>query len=108
MSYCRWSTPIPELTPDVDVSFEKIMELMMDGYEAYVKYKDDNGIVTSDAYVYESTYGGFVCHWTSKKQNETVSFDTAREMAEYLTQEKEKGMLVPQLAIDALLKKQNG
>jgi len=103
MSYCRWSSPVPELTPDVDLSFDKTMELMKQGYEVYKKYKEDNGVINSDAYVYESIYGGFVCHWTKDAQNEDISFDTAQEMAEYLMKELKRGMHIPQVAIDALL-----
>jgi len=102
MSYCRLSDPVPELTPDVDLSFEKTMELMAQGYEVYKQYKVDNGVVNSDAYVWESECGGFVCDWAKSTGNTTASFDTAREMAEYLTEKKEKGFNIPQLAIDAL------
>lgn len=102
MSYCRLSDPVPELTPDVDLSFEKTMELMKQGYEVYKKYKVDNGVVNSDAYVWESECGGFVCDWAKSTGNTTASFDTAREMALYLTEMKAKGFHIPQLAIDAL------
>lgn len=102
MSYCRLSDPVPELTPDVDLSFEKTMELMAQGYEVYKKYKEDNGVVNSDAYVWASCYGGFVCDWAKSTGNTTVSFDSALEMAEYLTEMKAKGFHIPQLAIDAL------
>ena len=101
MSYCRLSDPVPELTPDVDLSFEKTMELLKQGYPVYKKYKEDNGVVNSDAYVYESIYGGFVCDWAKSTANRTASFDTARELAEYLTQMKAVGFKIPQLALDA-------
>ena len=108
MSYCRLSSPVPELTPDVDLSFEKIMELMKQGYKAYEKYKNDNGVINSDAYVWESCYGGFVCDWAKSTGNTTASFDTAREMAEYLTEMKTQGFHIPQSAIDALLEELKG
>jgi len=102
MSYCRLSDPVPELTPDVDLSFEKTMELMAQGYEVYKQYKLDNGVVNSDAYVWESECGGFVCDWAKSTGNTTASFDSALEMAEYLTDMKANGFHIPQLAIDAL------
>jgi len=102
MSYCRLSDPVPELTPEVDLSFEKTMELIAQGYEVYKKYKEDNGVINSDAYVWESCHGGFVCDWAKSTGNTTASFDSAIEMAEYLTEMKAKGFNIPQLAIDAL------
>ena len=52
MSYCRWSSPVPELTPDVDLSFEKMMEIYeKSGYDGWKKYLDVNEVITSDAYV---------------------------------------------------------
>ena len=107
MSYCRLSSPVPELTPDVDLSFEKIMELMKQGgYTAYEKYKNDNGVITSDAYVYESCYGGFMCHWSKHANREDVSTDTPGEMAEILIEAVKGGVRVPQSAIDALLEEE--
>lgn len=104
MSYCRWSSPVPELTPDVDVSIKKILEVYgLTGVDGWTRYIRDNGVITSDAYVYESVYGGFVCHWKKDAQNEDITFDTAQEMAEYLIEELKRGMRIPQYAIDALL-----
>ena len=105
MSYCRWSCPIPELTPDVDLSFDKIMELYTDGgYELWAKYLEDNKVIMSDVYVYEAETG-FVCQWSNRTdaEIEDVSFDTQEEMAEYLTEMQKKGMRVPESAIQALL-----
>lgn len=105
MSYCRWSTPVPELTPDVDVSFDKVFELYeAGGYELWEKYQEDNKVIRSDAYVYEDETG-FICQW-SKRVDEEIQderFDTAEEMAEYLTEMREKGLRVPEYAIQMLL-----
>ena len=116
MSYCRWSTPIPELTPDVDLSWEKMMEVCPDGgYELWAKYMEDNNVVMSDAYVYESEIG-FVCHWANRFDEENATnqlanaqsnvegmwCETATEMAEYLTKMREQGFRVPESAIQAL------
>jgi len=39
MSYCRWSTPIPEMTHDVDLSSDKMMEICSGGfYGLWTKY----------------------------------------------------------------------
>jgi hypothetical protein len=48
--------------------------------------------------VYASN-GGFLCHWCG---GENFWCSTAKEMAEYLTQQKASGKLVPQSAIDDL------
>jgi len=105
MSYCRWSTPIPELTPDVDVSFDKEMELWLaGGYELWAKYLKDNKVIMSDAYVYEADIG-FMCHWSNRvdEESQNKSFDTAKEMAEYLVEMREKGLHVPEDAIQMLI-----
>ena len=105
MSYCRWSTPIPELTPDVDLSWEKMMEICPDGrYELWAKYMEDNNVIMSDAYVYE-TQIGFVCHWANRfdEEVEGILCETSLEMAEYLTEMREKGFHVPESAIQALI-----
>jgi len=102
MSYCRWSTPIPELTPDVDVSFDKMMELYeKGGYKLWAKHLEDNKVIRSDAYVYEAETG-FVCHWVYEEiQDER--FDTPEEMAEYLIEMRDKGLHVPKDAIQMLI-----
>jgi len=105
MSYCRWSTPIPELTPDVDLSWEKMMEVCPDGgYELWAKYMEDNNVIMSDAYVYENQIG-FVCHWVNRFDEEVEGFlcETSLEMAEYLTEMRKKGFRVPESAIQALI-----
>ena len=105
MSYCRWSTPIPELTPDVDLSWEKMMEVCPDGgYELWAKYMEDNNVIMSDAYVYE-TQIGFVCHWANRfdEEVEGILCETSLEMAEYLTEMRKKGFRVPESAIQALI-----
>ena len=110
MSYCRWSTPIPELTPDVDVSFDKMMELYeAGGYKLWAKYQEDNKVIRSDAYVYESETG-FVCYWSNRVDEEIQDerFNTAEEMAEYLTEMREKGLRVPKDAIQMLVEEANG
>jgi hypothetical protein len=102
MSYCRWSTPIPELTPDVDLSWKKMMEIYSDGgYELWAKYMEDNNVIMSDAYVYE-TQIGFVCHWVGEEE-EDFWCETPGEMAEYLTEMREKGFRVPESAIQSLI-----
>lgn len=104
MSYCRWSCVVPELSPDVDFSIEKLMGLYKDGgYGTYKNYLNDSGAVFSEAYVYESIYGGFVCHWIGKEDDYT---ETAGEMAEILIAAVKKGKRVPQSAIDALLEEE--
>jgi len=107
MSYCRWSTPVPELTPDVDVSFDKMMELYeAGGYKLWAKYLEDNEVIRSDAYVYEAETG-FVCHWVDEEiQDER--FDTPGEMAEYLIEMRDKGLHVPKDAIQMLVEEAKG
>lgn len=99
MSYCRFSTPIPELSPDVDLSMNKMLELLSGGYSVWKAYLKNNDVKTSDFYVYESCYGGYQCHCAKK---EDVWFETPSEMADYLQECKNNGELVPQSAIDAL------
>jgi hypothetical protein len=103
MSYCRWSSVIPELSPNVDCSVKKMLDLIIyqdGGYAAYRKYLEDNGAVYSDAYVYEGCYGGFICHWKEEKSDST---ETAGEMAEILIAAVKRGKRVPQSVIAALL-----
>ena len=103
MSYCRWSSVIPELSPNVDCSVKKMLDLIIyedGGYAAYRKYLEDNDAVCSDAYVYEDYYDGFVCHW---KDENTVITENAGEMAEILISAVKRGKRVPQSAINALL-----
>ena len=110
MSYCRWSTPIPELTPDVDVSFDKMMELYeAGGYKLWAKYLEDNKVIRSDAYVYE-VETGFVCHWCDPANEEIEDewFDTPGEMAEYLIEMRKKGFRVPEDAIQMLVEEADG
>ena len=105
MSYCRWSTPIPELTPDVDLSSDKMMEICSGGfYGLWTKYMEDNNVIMSDAYVYENQIG-FVCHWVNRFDEKVEGFlcETATEMAEYLTEMRKKGFRVPESAIQALI-----
>ena len=104
MSYCRWSTPIPELTPYVDVSFDKMMELYeAGGYKLWAKYLKDNEVIRSDAYVYEAETG-FICHWCDTEMVVADErFDTPGEMAEYLIEMRKKGFRVPKDAIQMLL-----
>ena len=105
MSYCRWSSPVPELTPDVDLSFEKMMEIYeKSGYDGWKKYLDVNEVITSDAYVYEDCYNSFVCHW--KDNEEDISLGTAEEMAQYLIEKRSMGKIVPESAIQALLEEE--
>ena len=106
MSYCRWSSVIPELSPNVDCSIKKMLNLIIykdGGYDAYRKYLEDNGAVYSEAYVYESVYGGFVCQW---QEEEDVHTETAGEMAEILIAAVKRGKRVPQSAIDALIEEE--
>lgn len=104
-SYCRWEDAVQELTPDVDVSIKKIEEIYkLGGADGWAQYVKDNGVIMSDAFVYRSPYGdGFVCEWNVDHPNENIKVDTAQEMAEYLTEELERGMRIPQFAIDLLL-----
>ena len=102
MSYCRWSCPVPELTPDVDVSTEKMLEIYNKGggFGDWTQYLADNDVVLSDAYVYESE-NGFVCHWRGEGDSDLAV--TAQEMAEVLIDGVKRGKRVPQSAIEMLL-----
>ena len=103
MSYCRWNSVIPELSPNVDCSVKKMLDLIIyqdGGIDVYRKYLEDNGAVYSDAHVYEGCYGGFICHWKEEEDDHT---ETAGEMAEILIAAVKRGKRVPQSAIDALL-----
>jgi len=102
MSYCRWSCPVPELTPDVDVSAEKMMEICSKGggFNDWLQYLQDNDVVLSDAYVYEAE-GGFVCHWRGEGDPDWAV--SAQEMAQVLTEAVNRGKRVPQSAIEMLL-----
>jgi hypothetical protein len=93
------------MTPDVDLSWEKMMEICPDGsYELWAKYMEDNNVIMSDAYVYENQIG-FVCHWVNRFDEKVEGFlcDTPGEMVEYLTEMREKGFRVPESAIQALI-----
>jgi hypothetical protein len=93
------------MTPDVDLSWEKMMEICPDGgYGLWAKYMEDNNVIMSDAYVYENQIG-FVCHWVNRFDEEVDGFlcDTPGEMVEYLTEMREKGFRVPESAIQALI-----
>lgn len=102
MSYCRWSCPVPELTPDVDVSTEKMLEIYSKegNFGDWMQYLEDNDVVLSDAYVYEAE-GGFVCHWRGEGDPDWAV--TAQEMAEVLIDGVKHGKRVPQSAIEMLL-----
>ena len=105
MSYCRWSCPVPELTPDVDTSWEKMLQLItVGGYYAWSEYLKENGVVTSDAYVYEGECG-FVCHWRGEGDPDWAV--SAQEMAEVLIDGVKRGKRVPQSAIQMLLEEVN-
>jgi len=100
MSYCRWGNPVPEMTPDVDLSNKKMVEIYeQGGYSAWKDYKERTGAMFSEAYVYERVHGGFICQWQHEPD---FVCDTPKEMADYLTEQKAKGKLIPQSAIDCL------
>lgn len=106
--YCKWDSVVPELSPKVDSSVEKMLEICEEeGYESYIKYLKENDAVFSEARVYEAYCGGFVCQWVDYAEDYT---ETAREMAELLSEAIKKGKKVPKIAIDALLEdeKDNG
>lgn len=45
MRYCRWSSPVPEEVPDVDLSFSKLMEFYeSEGHEGWMKYLRKNNV----------------------------------------------------------------
>ena len=101
MSYCRRSCPVPELTPNVDVSAKKMLEILKgDGFNGWLRYMEDNDVVLSDAYVYEAEYG-YVCHW--RGENDPDWAVSAQEMAEVLINAVKRGRHVPQSAIEMLL-----
>lgn len=101
MSYCRWSTPISELTPDVDLSWEK--QLSFGSHRKWSHYCIKNNVKFSDAYVYIHVDGKYVCHWNIGEDKWT---DTAKEMAEYLLEQRKQGRLVPDSAIQGLLEEE--
>lgn len=108
MSYCRFSSHIPELAPNVDLSFNKMKEILLQEpikYSRWMDYLEKNNVPLSDAYVYKHVGNYFICHWKNGKED--FLCETAGEMTEYLQECKDEGALVPQYAIDALIEESN-
>lgn len=71
------------------------------GYSDWLQYLNDNNVVLSDAYVYE-TESEFVCWW--KDEDDPEWADTAQEMAQILIDAvNNRNKHVPQSAIQMLL-----
>ena len=98
MSYCRWSTYVDD---DNLIKWptdpKESVEFFING--EHNKQAKKLGLERSEAYVYEHVHGGFMCHWAG---NNDYSCNTAKEMAEHLTELKATGRQVPQSAIDSL------